>query len=78
MAIARISWLLWTAAMAGVLVGLAYQAWHATSMTDCMIDARDNLVLCAGPLPAWLLPLTLSAGMALAATAAWRLMDRSA
>lgn len=57
--------------MGSVLVAFAHQALYAAGVADCAAD--DRLVLCAGPLPGWLLPATLAAGLVLTVLAAWRL-----
>lgn len=67
----RLGWLLWAAAMGGVLVALAYQAAYAVEVAACAAD--DRLVLCAGPRPGWRLPATLAAGLLMTVLAAWRL-----
>lgn len=67
----RLQWLLWALAMGGVLAALAFQARYAAATAECAAD--DRLVLCAGPLPAWLLPATVGAGLILIVLAARRL-----
>lgn len=67
----RLQWLLWALAMGGVLVVLAFQARYAAAAAECA--AGDRLVLCPGPLPGWLLPTTVAAGLILTVLAAWRL-----
>lgn len=69
---ARLLWVLWSAAMVGVLVALAFEASYASAIADCAMD--DRLVLCAGPLPDWLAPATLAAGALLTLLAARRLV----
>jgi hypothetical protein len=59
--------------MISVLLALAYQASYASAIADCVIDTRDTLALCAGALPGWLTPITLTAGVILTLVATWRL-----
>ena len=73
MARAKPLWLLWAAAMTGILAALALQVRHAGARAECLIDSADHLVLCSGPLPGMLMPFTLVAGLLLALFAAWRL-----
>lgn len=73
MARAKPHWLLWAAAMTGILAALALQVQHAEARAECLIDTADHLALCSGPLPGLLLPFTIVAGLLLALFAAWRL-----
>ncbi len=59
--------------MLAILLALAFEARHAAARADCLLDAADHLVLCSGPLPDWMMPATLIAGLLLTTAAAWRL-----
>lgn len=59
--------------MVAILLALALEAQYAAGTAECLHDAADRLVLCSGPLPAWVVPATLIAGLLLTAAAAWRL-----
>lgn len=67
----HLTWLTWTVAMAVVIAGLGLQIQYATETSRCLLDPR--LGLCSGPLPAWLMPATVVAGLLLTAVATWRL-----
>lgn len=68
---ATVGWLVWAVSIAAVLVGLGMQVRYAEEILTCITS--DLLVLCSGPLPGWLMPMTVLSGLALVALAAWRL-----
>jgi hypothetical protein len=64
---------LWAASATLVAIALGWQALHELDMRECMKDPR--LILCIGPLDAWVLPLTLVAAVLLIGAGVMRLTN---
>lgn len=60
-----------------ILVGIAlgWQMLYDAEIRHCRLSPK--LVLCAGPLDGWVMPLTLVAGTLLLLMGVWRLAKRS-
>lgn len=71
----RIVWIAWALALAALLVGLGWQVVDAEARIRCAMDER--LVLCSGPLDAWLLPASIILSLSLVGLGAWRLIARA-
>ncbi len=67
----RGTWLAWGAALTLVLVGLGLQVRYAEDAKRCA--SVDLLALCSGPLAGWLMPVTVTLGVAIVLVAGWRL-----
>ena len=66
----RFGWVAWAVGLAIVLIGLGWQVRYAGEILECM--SGDRLVLCSGPMPDWLMPVTVVLGLALVAVGALR------
>jgi hypothetical protein len=58
-----IGWLAWAAALGMDIVGLGLMVGYANDVAACLVDGR--LVLCSGPLAAWLMPVSVAIGLVL-------------
>jgi hypothetical protein len=67
---ARIGWFAWAAALVVVLIGLGWQVSYAGEVLECRSGHR--LVLCSGPMPDWLMPVTVVLGLVLVVVGALR------
>ena len=64
----RIGWVAWAVGLAIVLIGLGWQVWYAGAVLECR--SGNLLNLCSGPMPDWLMPVTVAVGLALVAVGA--------
>lgn len=64
--------LLWAAGVALVAIAIAWQVLYERGVQDCL--KSPLLVICSGPLDAWVLPVTLTAAALLLVAGAWHLM----
>jgi hypothetical protein len=68
--------LLWAACAILVATALGWQALYQLGIRECRENSDDRLMLCSGPLDAWVLPLTLAAALLMALAGAWRVYQR--
>lgn len=59
----RLAWIAWAMTLAAVVGGLAWQVAYANGIREC--TDTDLLILCAGPLDSWVLPVSVGIGMVL-------------
>ena len=64
----------WAIGVALVAISLGWQALYELGIRQCVRDSADLLLLCAGPLDAWVLPLTAVVALLLVGIGIWRLM----
>jgi hypothetical protein len=67
----------WAVALGLVLAALGLQVAYAEGIRRCVDDNEGNLVLCQGPLDAWVGPLTLLAVGVLLAIGLWLILARA-
>lgn len=60
--------------LAVVVIGLAWQVAYANGIRECA--DTDLLLLCAGPLDPWVLPVTVGIAMALIAVGGLAILGR--
>jgi hypothetical protein len=65
-------WAAWLVAEVALIVSLGWQVWYTNELARCL--EGDDLRLCAGPLPAWLMPACVAIAIALALIAGYRLV----
>ncbi len=64
--------LLWAVGAALVVIALGWQVLYEIGVQDCLNNPL--LLLCSGPLDAWVLPVTLVAATLLLVAGVWRPM----
>jgi uncharacterized membrane protein len=64
----------WVVAVLLTLLALGWQLSYELGIRKCVRDSADLLMSCAGPLDAWVLPVTLVAASVLVAMGIWRLV----
>jgi hypothetical protein len=74
MSTAQRAGILWMLAAALAAAALGWQVLYELGIRECHRDSADLLVLCAGPLDGWVLPMTLTAALILLAIGIWRLV----
>jgi hypothetical protein len=67
--------IVWVAAVTLIVAALAWQTLYELGIRECVRDSVNLLSLCAGPLDAWVLPLSLAAGLVLLMIGVWRLLS---
>ena len=69
-------WITWAIAFAAVVLGLAWQVADADGRIDCMLDAGERMIYCAGGLDTWVLPVSAGIGLLLTGIGAWEILSR--